>query len=153
MPDLKTVRQVLREMDRISRPEGLILVMDLARLRTGQLTERYVNLLGHDYVERGLPQFFEDFRNSMYAAWTVDELRSAVPTDSRRVWCQLVPRGLPSMQFILGLPVGRRRPFIRKGYPWKWDNSIVPAEMRPEWRMLQITLALGRTAIITPSTC
>ena len=87
------------------------MVMDLVRLRTEELTARYVQTLGHDYVERGLPDFFEDFRNSMYAAWTANELFSSIPRDSRRIWCHIVPRALPTVQVILGLPVGRKEPF------------------------------------------
>ena len=45
------------------KARGLVVIMDLVRLRTAALTERYVNCLGHDYVQRGLPAFFDDFRN------------------------------------------------------------------------------------------
>jgi ubiquinone/menaquinone biosynthesis C-methylase UbiE len=150
MPDLHTVGCVLREMDRITKPEGLIMVMDLARLRTARLTERYVNTLGHDYVMRGLPQFFEDFRNSMYAAWSVRELHQAVPDNSRRYWCHLVPRGLPSIQVILGLPVGRKKIFVRSGFPWPPEQNPVPADMRGEWKMMRWTVFLGSKALTAP---
>jgi len=143
MPSLEVVGQVLREMDRITRPDGLVMLMDLVRLRTAAITERYVEILGHDYVERGLPSFLEDFRNSMYAAWTAKELHQAIPTGSRRWWCHIVPRGLPGTQIILGLPVGRRKPFVRPGSPWPRGESPVPPEMRGEWRMLRLTLRLA----------
>ena len=42
MPDLETVGNVLREMERITKPDGLVMIMDLVRLRTARLTERYV---------------------------------------------------------------------------------------------------------------
>lgn len=151
MPDLDTVRKVIEEMHRVTRPEGLVMVMDLVRLRTADLTERYVNLLGHDYIERGLPAFFDDFRNSMYAAWTAQELREAIPRDTDRVWCHIVPRGLPTIQVILGLPVGRRRPFIRSGVPWSKDNDPVPREMRTEARMMRATLAVASKTFIRPT--
>ena len=150
MPDLSVVQAVLEEMDRITRPEGLIMVMDLVRLRTKALTQRYVNTLGHDYVERGLPNFFDDFRNSMYAAWTAPELFTAIPTKSRRWWCQLVPRGLPTVQFILGLPVGRRKLFVRSGLPWSKEGNPVPREMRSEWRMLRASLRFASRHWVPP---
>jgi ubiquinone/menaquinone biosynthesis C-methylase UbiE len=140
MPDLQTVSKVLRELDRVTRPDGLVMVMDLVRLRTAAVTERYVNVLGSDYVQRGLPQFLDDFRNSMYAAWTADELRSAVPGDTGRTWWHIVPRGLPSTQILLGLPPGRDRIFLRGGVPWTKADSPIPAEMRFEWRLLQATM-------------
>lgn len=150
MPNLDTVRAVMYEMARITKPEGLVMLMDLVRLRTEALTERYVNVLGHDYIERGLPAFFEDFRNSMYAAWTAKELREAIPRDTDRWWCHIVPRGLPTIQVILGLPVGRKRPFVRRGVPWSRENHPVPPEMRGDWRMMRATLALASKTFIPP---
>jgi ubiquinone/menaquinone biosynthesis C-methylase UbiE len=150
LPDLDTVSRVLREMDRITKPDGLVMVMDLARLRTAGLTERYVNLLGADYVQRGLPDFLKDFRNTMYAAWTVQELRQAIPQDTRRYWCHIAPRGLPSVQIILGLPLGRKTVFLRSGFPWSEDQNPVPPEMRQEWNMMRWSLAWGSRRLIAP---
>jgi ubiquinone/menaquinone biosynthesis C-methylase UbiE len=150
MPNLGVVTAVFREMDRITRPDGLVMVMDLARLRTAELTARYVETLGRDYVERGLPNFLEDFRNSMYAAWTANELFSSIPRDSRRFWCHIVPRGLPTIQVILGLPVGRKKPLVRSGFPWLPSENPVPAEMRGEWRLLRMTLRLASRRFVPP---
>ncbi len=140
MADLSVVGSTLRQMDRITKPDGLVLLMDLARLRTAKLTEFYVDFLGADYVKQGLPDFLTDFRNSMYAAWTTDELSSVVPKQSRRVWIHFYPRLLPSMQFILGLPVGRTNLFCRRGLPWKVQESPIPSNMRAEWRLARMTL-------------
>ena len=143
MPDLGSVTAVLREMDRITKPEGILMVMDLVRLRTAPLTERYVRVLGRDYVERGLPDFFNDFKNSMYAAWTPLELASAVPPHTHRRWCHIVPRLLPTIQLLLGLPLRRRKTFLRRGLPWAKGNGPVSAENRSDWAMLQATVALA----------
>lgn len=150
MPSLDVVNSVLREMDRVTNSQGLVMLMDLARLRTEELTERYVNTLGRDYVERGLPNFFDDFHNSMYAAWTASELFSAIPRESRRFWCHIVPRGLPTVQIVLGLPVGRKQPFVRTGMPWSTADNPVPTEMRGEWRMLRMSLALATRRFVPP---
>ena len=150
MPDILTVQAVLQEMDRVVKSDGLIMVMDLARLRTAGLTESYVSNLGRDYVDSGLPQFFDDFRNSMYAAWTTHELREAIPIDTDRFWCHLVPRGLPTIQVILGLPVGRKRLFLRRGFPWRAAQNPVPQAMRWEWQMLRQSLNWGSRTYIEP---
>jgi ubiquinone/menaquinone biosynthesis C-methylase UbiE len=142
LPDLETVKKVICEMMRVARPSGLITLMDLVRLRTKELTERYVNTLGADYVDRGLPAFFEDFQHSMYAAWTAKELQSAIPTSSNRTWFQLVPRGLPTVQIILGLPEGRHNLFVRSGLPWTNASNPVPPEMRSEHSLLRKSLFL-----------
>jgi len=142
-PDVESVGEVVRSMDRIARPEGVVFVMDLVRLRTAPLTRRYVAAIGADYEARGLTHFLEDFRNSMFAAFTVPELARAIPRGSARHWVQLTPRGLPTVQIILGLPVGRKRLFLRRGLPWAADDGPVPPELRGNWRMLRTSLGLG----------
>jgi SAM-dependent methyltransferase len=148
MPNLDVVAKILGEMDRITKPDGLVMLMDLARLRTKKLTESYVRFLGGDYVARGLPSFFADFRNSMFAAWTSSELQTAIPRNSRRVWCHLVPKGLPTIQMIFGLPVGRRSLLVRKGLPWEPRDCPVPKEMRVEWNLARLTLFSGSKKFI-----
>lgn len=151
MPDLVAVARVISEMNRVTRPEGLVMIMDLVRLRTAALTERYVNCLGHDYVQRGLPAFFDDFRNSMYAAWTAKELRETIPRDTDRTWCHIVPRGLPTIQIVLGLPAGRKKPFLRSGVPWTPNECPIPKEMGFDWRMVRFTLACACKTLIRPT--
>ena len=164
MPDLPTVAKVLREMDRITKPEGLILVMDLHRLRTAHLTERFVSTVGRDYIQQGLREFLDDFHHSMYAAWTAQELRSTLPPESHRWWCHCVPLGLPTIQIILGLPAGRKRTFIRpslstKGHPqipeWfpRWEQGLPPRRAREtlrEWQLARWSLFAGLKRLIPP---
>jgi hypothetical protein len=140
MPDLATVGKVLSEMDRVTKPDGLVMVMDLARLRTAALTEKYVALLGADYLKMGLPYFYNQFRDSMYAAWTCSELETAIPRDSGRVWCHIFSKELPTLQIILGLPVGQGRAFLRKGYPWTPGDCPVPKKYRLDWSFALFTL-------------
>ncbi len=148
---LDAVRHVMREMDRVTRPDGVVLLLDLARLRTARLTERFVEVVAADYARQGLSQLRRDFRNSLYAAWTVQELRLAIPRASTRLWCHIVPRGLPTLQAILGLPVGRTKPFVRPGVPWPPDQGPVPDAMVSEWNLLRWTLRLGSWSFFPPS--
>ena len=150
MPDLATVEKVISEMDRVTKPDGLVMVMDLARLRTAALTENYVSLLGADYLKMGLPYFFNQFRDSMYAAWTCSELATAIPPNSRRVWCHLFSKELPTLQIILGLQVGRQQAFLRKGYPWSPRDCPVPKKYRLDWFFAQFTL-FSATPKYTPA--
>jgi hypothetical protein len=126
-----------------------VMVMDLVRLRTEALTEQYVHTMGHYLIERGFPRFYDEFHDSMYAAWTAAELRSTIPCDSRRRWCHFLPLGLPTLQIVLGLPVGRRNVFVRRGSPWDDHESPVPADFRWEWGMLRSSLfSLGARKMI-----
>jgi ubiquinone/menaquinone biosynthesis C-methylase UbiE len=144
LPDLATLAGVLEQMDHRTRPDGLVMVLDLARLRTGVLSDRYAEVVAGDYVCRGLPRLREEFRQSLRAAWTIEEMRRAIPKQTRRVWCHLVPAGLPTVQVVLGLPWGRHRPFVRGGSPWHPGAAPVPADMRLEWALLRWSLRLGR---------
>ena len=164
LDDLDQVRRVFLEMNRVTRPDGLIVVLDLVRLRTASLTERYVQLLGADYRKRGLESFYNDFHSSMFAAFTADELQSAIPHDTGRWWCQLVPRGLPTAQIVLGLPEGRRRLFLRKGWAmeqhplvrqWssRWQEAVGERwarETRWDCRLVELGLASGRRQWVAP---
>ena len=164
LPDLSAVQCVLRELDRVTKPEGLIVAMDLVRLHTARLTERYVEQLGNDYRTRGLSNFLADFHHSMYAAWTPSELRTAMPPASGRWWCQLVPYGLPTIQLIVGLPVGRRRLFLRTGFPpqahplWRAWLPRLHQELgrswadrtRAEWRLMRMGLWHGMRHCVPP---
>jgi len=167
LPTIDDVRRTMCEMDRVTRPQGTIVLMDLVRLRTERLTERYVSVLGHDYVARGLPAFLGDFRASMYASWTPSELQTAIPRATERRWYHLVPRGLPTIQFVIGLPVGRERLFVRGG--WTPRTHPIAAEWAPRWtqevgaawaretlrefRLMQLTLKFGARRVVEPGGC
>jgi ubiquinone/menaquinone biosynthesis C-methylase UbiE len=154
MPDLPTVTRVFEEMERMAASDGLIFVMDLHRLRSAKLTERYVNTLGADYIERGLPRFYDDFHDSMYAAWTAEELAGAIPRSSLRSWWQLVPRGLPMLQILIAHPIGQQRVFARSGVPWGSDEEMpLSADMHREYRAVRnMVQMLGRWRRVTPTT-
>jgi ubiquinone/menaquinone biosynthesis C-methylase UbiE len=140
MPTLELVNKVIGEMDRVTKADGLVVLMDLVRLRTKSLTDEYVHLLAYDYVERGLPSFLDDFRNSMFAAWTPKELASTVPAHSRRQWSLVVPRGLPFAQFLIGYPQGRRSVFVKRKPLWKSDQIPVSPQNLADYRMAKLTM-------------
>jgi len=135
---------VIEEADRVTNPDGLVAVMDLARLRTSSLTESYVNLIGSDYHGRGLSAFYDDFYNSMYAAWTTEELSTALPRQSDRNWYQLAPIGLPTIQFLLGVPATQNKLFLRAGVPWSAASHPLIKELHMDWHAMRQTLRLSK---------
>lgn len=142
MPNLDVLAAVLKELDRVTNPEGLVVVMDLVRLRTRAITESYIELLANDYVERGLPAFKQDFEDSMYAAWLPAELRQAVPSETKRCWTHIIPRGLPFAQFLLGSPNHREKP-PRRGASLRQSaitNKSFLANNQSDYRVAQLTM-------------
>ncbi len=141
LPSLDAVSSALGELERVCKPDGHVVIMDLVRLRTDAITDRYVNLVGREYTELGLTDFFNQFRDSMYAAWTPAELASAVPKHSSRKWVSIVPVGLPFAQFLFGLPVEQSAVSVRGGKPWQ--SPPVRASDRSEHRLAAAGLRLA----------
>jgi SAM-dependent methyltransferase len=140
LSDLDAVIRVFSSMDRIAKPSGMVFIMDLARLKTRALTERYVESVSADYPSLGLELLKDEFRHSMFAAWTPRELRQAIPDSCKRRWFHLVPRGLPVMQMIVGVADSL---YAGAGLPWGAGNHPVPKVMRAEWQLLRWLLRLG----------
>ena len=152
MADLNTVERVIKEADRVTKPEGLVVVMDLVRLRTESITESYVQLVGGDYNERGLSAFYDDFYHSMYAAWAKEELAATIPNGTARNWYQLAPAGLPTIQFLLGVPCSQQSAFQRKGVPWSPGNHPLCSELRFDWRAMQMTVRIAKPILLETAT-
>jgi ubiquinone/menaquinone biosynthesis C-methylase UbiE len=140
MPCLKTVRQVIEEMERVTKLDGLIVVMDLVRLRTAKVTEKYCDVVGAGYKARGLNAFYLDFYNSMFAAWTIEELASALPSVTSRRWFHLAPLGLPTIQFLIGAPEQQVGLWRRRCAAWRRLGECVERSMCGEWRAMRQSL-------------
>ncbi|MCA9235151.1 MAG: class I SAM-dependent methyltransferase [Planctomycetales bacterium] len=143
LPDLSAVTRVLEELERVTKPTGLICVMDLARLRTAEITQSYVNLVGQDYHAQGLGDFYQDFSNSMFAAWTCAQLAETVPANTRRHWYHLRPLGLPTIQFLLGVPAQawRLRP---RAAAQELSSHRLAASAAAELQLLQASLRIAK---------
>jgi ubiquinone/menaquinone biosynthesis C-methylase UbiE len=100
LPTLKALQEMLQEMVRLMDEQGTAFVMDLTRLKTFNCVQKYVQLMGQEYLSHGLEKLYEDFRNSMYAAWTPAELRSAAPSAGSHKWHYFAMFPLPINQFL-----------------------------------------------------
>lgn len=102
--------------------------MDLTRLNSANCLEKYVALMGEEYLSRGLDKLYDDFRNSMYAAWTPSELCSAIPAIQTHQWHYFSIFPLPFSQFLFAKPRAWR-PHM-KANALQWPHSEVP--VRPD---------------------
>lgn len=141
MPSLEVLGKVFQQLDRVTASDGLVVIMDLVRLRTREITENYIELMASDYIVRGLPAFKKDFADSMFAAWTPSELWQAVPQRSDRNWSLVVPRGLPFAQFAIGSPRGSSL-FHKRSPLWKKSSDVVVTpENLPDYKIAKLTMA------------
>ena len=136
MPDLAMVERLLATMEKLCKPDGLTVMMDLVRLRSEGLTRRYTEVIGRGYRER----FYEDFCSSMRAAWTPAEIESVLPDRPNRNWSQIVQKLLPTIQLAIGCPKDGQRLRIRAGVPWTHETHPVPQSMRSDWHMFRALL-------------
>lgn len=126
---LAQVTRVLENAEASVKPQGLILLGDLARLKTEEITKTFVRLTGDQYP----PNMKQDFANSMRAAWLPEDVLSVVPTASPRKWVVAVPKGLPFLQVLVGLPVGRDQLFVREGFNWFTTDLLKSEEAKAAW--------------------
>lgn len=95
--DLDAVSRLVRELLRVTRPEGGVLLVDLGRLKTPALNRWYVEWKGRDYS----PEFFTEFRDSMAAAFTAAEMRQLVASIAAPGLRHYAFSGLPVVQFVI----------------------------------------------------
>jgi ubiquinone/menaquinone biosynthesis C-methylase UbiE len=140
---IREVNGILQQADRIVKSDGLIVLTDLARFPAPELTESFAQLAGKDYLDRGMSAMYQDFRASLFAAFTPQELKGAVPKKTERVWFHLVSAGLPFFQALVGLPVGRTELFQRESRDWSRSGLLRSEAARAEWQILRGALYAG----------
>ena len=106
LPTHDLLARMVADMDRMVGDQGLAIVMDLTRLKTAWAVERYVKVMGQEYLDAGLEYLFDDFRNSMFAAWTEPEMQQACPRSEQRAWFHFALKPLPINQFLVSFPKG-----------------------------------------------
>lgn len=73
LPDEASLRACFREIRRVLKPGGGVLLIDFGRLRRQQTQEFFAT----DRTDLQLPVFTQDYRNSLRAAFSQKEFRSA----------------------------------------------------------------------------
>ena len=144
------VRSLLTFADKVCKPEGTIVLTDLCRLPNKDVTDRFISIIGDDYVKNGLLALAEDFRASMYAAWSPDEIAGACPYDTKRVWYQIVAGGLPFFQGIIGLPIGRSELLVRPSKDWASTGIMRTERALEDWKMTKDSFYAGMVRRIQP---
>lgn len=137
--DISDVRKILLEAERVTKPSGLIFLMDPARPKTEKTLEGFVAVAGQDYLRLGMHRFVEDFRETMHASFRPSELRQAVPPESQRQWVLVTQRGLQTYQMLIGLPVNRNDLFLRPSLKASVLKRIVSPDVWLELRLLRFS--------------
>ena len=137
LPTLDVVKQLVAEMDRLANPQGLVQLSDLVRLKNRSITNRYTNMIGRDYLNRGLKRFQRDFCNSMQAAWTGGELKAVRPVQSQKRWEHHQQKMLPTVQFLSGYPNDGEQIYLRKGLPWTMETHPVSKCLQFDWQLFR----------------
>jgi hypothetical protein len=133
---LEDVRSVLTVSETYLAPDGVILLTDLARLKTNQITSDFVKLAGQEFIDLNMPSMYQDFHDSMYAAWLPEELATSIPIHSRLSWFQLALPGLSCFQALFGIPKDRTKIFLNDSKDWTESNILRSPGARAGWDFL-----------------
>lgn len=152
MPDVRVIKQILEKAQSLVKDTGLILLTDLARLKTSKLTEKFVRYAGREFIEKNMPAMYEDFHNSMYAAFSPEELSAAIPSHSDRLWVHIIPRGLTCFQALIGLPVGETSVFKRDSAQWATSDIHSSPDSISDWKVLKNVVNNAEIVLYHPST-
>ncbi len=148
MNSTQDITKILREADRVTKPEGMIILLDPVRPKTSSTANLYHRIAGKAYVDLGLTYFNSDFRDSILASWSGAELFQAIPKNTNRKWVQLMPFGFPAFQIIIGLPEGREKLFIGEGLPQEVVAKLIPKEGKSDWSMLKLSFQFAKRRIV-----
>lgn len=147
MPSIQKVTDILKEAERVAKSEGVIVLLDPVRPKTFATAHLYLRIAGKPYLDLGLTNFHKDFRDSLLASWTTDELFGSIPKDTRRQWVQLIPFGFPAFQLIIGLPEKREDTAVNKGLSQSTFSHLIPREWKSDWDMLQLSFRLAKQRV------
>ncbi|MDU0356276.1 class I SAM-dependent methyltransferase [Paraglaciecola aquimarina] len=136
---IKDVRRVLEEAQRVCRPDGAIVLLDPIRQKTKSLTELYLKVSGKDYLDQGLNHFYEQFRDSMYAAWTTSELKESIPENSDNRWFHIVPNGLKLFQLVIGVPREQAELLTHAPISASEIKKIIPEKYHMDYMFLNLS--------------
>jgi ubiquinone/menaquinone biosynthesis C-methylase UbiE len=142
------VTKVLKEADRVTRSDGIIVLLDPVRPSTESTASLYHRIAGQSYLRMGLSFFNKDFRDSLFASWSPEELFQAIPRDTKRKWVQLVPFGFPAFQIVIGLPEGRDGIFVSKGLSQSTLQGLIPKEWKADWNMLRFSFRFAKRKVL-----
>jgi ubiquinone/menaquinone biosynthesis C-methylase UbiE len=131
MPDLQTVSRLFLEMDRLSSAQGICILSDLVRLKSEWITERYTKEIGKGYPQH----FYNDFCNSMRAAWRPSEIAGVLPTSATKAWSSEHQKVIPTVQFAYGVPADNQPRFVNPALSWPEEQHPIPSELRTDWQM------------------
>ena len=135
---LEDVRNIFKAAETKIKDQGLILIGDLVRPNTKAISMDYVKVMCEKIDEKEKPFFLADFQESIFAAWTQQELISAIPKNTGRNWYHLTLRGFPIYQFLVSLPGKNQNLFLRKGIEKKKIQTKLPPSLKGDWVFLKL---------------
>lgn len=139
--NLFEVGQVLSEMARVTHPDGILLVLDLGRLKNRALNDWYIRWAGKSYDAALL----EEFAMSMNAAYTAEELAALVASSNVERLEHFAAFGLPVLQILYRPAQGRL-----KANPVRRRTALPerPASIVRDYK--QIQSLFKRSGLIAP---
>lgn len=142
LPTLAEVTLMLKEAERVCKPDGIIFISDIVRPKTERIFKFYYKMISKKNELLHMHAHNQDFFNSLRAAWTCEELASCVPAESEKNWYQVFPFGFQYMQILIGLP--KNSPTLSlKEFENKSVKCLIPQHLWPIWKVTTLSFKYG----------
>lgn len=138
---LYQINMIIQETERVTNPNGAIVIGDLCRLRTKENAKRFVKTACSHYLELGLESLYEDSVNSIHAAWTQEELISTIPLNTKREWFSFKLWPVSAYCFLVSPGKNNSNAFLNdKSFR---AEQILPKSLVPEYTQLLFSAKMG----------
>ncbi|MCB0414331.1 MAG: class I SAM-dependent methyltransferase [Bdellovibrionales bacterium] len=127
--DLSDLAKAYAEMDRVCRPDGMILALDLIRPKSSWIVEKMVKAISSENAKKNQSGLTIDYYYSLNAAFVPEEHMSCLPKNENRNWFIIKPRFVPLFQIIVGLPKNKKK--LKMGMPFSYKTlfKLVPKDL------------------------
>jgi len=140
LPDLAALARCFSEIRRILKPGGRIYLSDFGRLKRAAT----MHFMAHRCAAEQGPLFTTDYHNSMRAAFSVAELRAALPALGPGL--RLIPSPLAPFMVIIRSPARHPLPELaRTGLQTLWQT--LPTAQQDDFEELRRCFKMKRLAI------
>jgi ubiquinone/menaquinone biosynthesis C-methylase UbiE len=130
---VKDFSKVIVESEKKVSKEGIIFISDVVRPKTYFIFKHYYKWISKKNELLKLNAHNLDFKNSIQAAFTVEELTSAIPHTTNHSWYQIAPKGFKYTQIIIGLPKAMELNLSQRSIK-KLD--FIPAHLKNLWDII-----------------
>jgi ubiquinone/menaquinone biosynthesis C-methylase UbiE len=133
---IEDVTTVINEAEKKIKEKGVIFISDVIRPHNFLIFKIYYRWISKKNIKLQMFAHNLDFNNSIQAAFTIEELASAIPSSSNRDWYQISTRGFKYTQMLIGVPKNTCLDFSFQGHA---ELKFIPRHLKKLWTLTYYT--------------